>query len=403
MAVDWSGIGNLFSATAAGIEGRLPAYMEAQRRQQAQQTLLDEQRKQAMAVDFRKVRHHLESGDTGLAQTLLQNRLDAIGRLGGDPTESAHILRQIQEGDIPDAIDNLNFADQLAVSQGIIGAEERAPETEIGKLHRYRESLPEGDSRRDDVNAIIRQKTTSAGSKPNFFVDQESGGLFMVDSAGNASKINLPGTDFRKPDSQELLVGLQARMIQMQLDEKQAKSEADRQAIIEVKNIRHAEATNAIRLANDLLGDGRYKLAFGKYTSEIPDLLRSQNAIDAIAQRDQLVSLLTLESRQKLKGQGAITEGESKQLGQSATVLATPNISDPLAEREIKRVRSIFEEAAKRNTLNPETPREVAGGYVLPSGDPVTREDIEFSARQNGKTVEQVIQELGIQRANNAP
>lgn len=116
-------LGRALAGMGAGFSGNTASWLEAQRRMEAQRQALDEQRQQAMAVDFRKVRHHLQSGDTGLAQTLLQNRLDAIGRLGGDPTESAYILRQIQEGDIPDAIDNLNFADQLAVSQKIIEPE----------------------------------------------------------------------------------------------------------------------------------------------------------------------------------------------------------------------------------------------------------------------------------------
>ena len=70
--------------------------------------------------------------------------------------------------------------------------------------------------------------------------------------------------------------------------------------------------------------------------------MRSQKALDAIALRDQVVGLLSLENRQKLKGQGAITDSEAASLERAATVLSNVSISDTLAKSELERVREIF-------------------------------------------------------------
>jgi len=97
----------------------------------------------------------------------------------------------------------------------------------------------------------------------------------------------------------------------------------------------------AISNINKLL-EGGYRAIYGKVDSKIPDILRSQKALDAIALRDQVVGLLSLENRQKLKGQGTITDSEAATLERAATVLSNVSISDTLAKSELERVREIF-------------------------------------------------------------
>lgn len=74
---------------------------------------------------------------------------------------------------------------------------------------------------------------------------------------------------------------------------------------------------------------------YGKGESLYPELLRSQRGIDAMAQRDQLISMLQLGARGELKGQGPITENEQKILSKAATALDNPDISPTLAARYI--------------------------------------------------------------------
>ena len=92
-----------------------------------------------------------------------------------------------------------------------------------------------------------------------------------------------------------------------------------------------------------LLSGDAYKSIYGRGEKFYPEIFRSQDSMDALALRDQIVGLVSLESREKLKGQGTITDSEAAALERSATILANPSISDKLAKAEIERVRSIFQ------------------------------------------------------------
>ena len=71
------------------------------------------------------------------------------------------------------------------------------------------------------------------------------------------------------------------------------------------------------------------------------------------AQVNQVVSLLGLESRKKLVGQGTISDGESKALGESATILGQFGISEEVALKELKKVRGIFSRSFNSGLENP--------------------------------------------------
>jgi len=141
----------------------------------------------------------------------------------------------------------------------------------------------------------------------------------------------------------------------IKLDETRAKTNQGRQDIINAKTVRRDEALNAASVIDSLLNGDRFTSAYGKLVANTPDLLKSQESIDAIADVERVVGLLSLESRQKLKGQGTITDSEAKTLEKSATILANPLISDNAARKELSRVRVVFSDAASRNQLKKET------------------------------------------------
>ena len=147
----------------------------------------------------------------------------------------------------------------------------------------------------------------------------------------------------------------QINKIRLSADETKVKNDQKRADLINAKKAAFTEANTAISTIDGLLKDDQFKVAFGKIDGSKPDLLRSQSAIDVKAQVEQVTGLLSLESRQKLKGQGQISDSESKTLEKSATVLANPNISDDLARKELRKVRNTFESAADRSRLKPET------------------------------------------------
>lgn len=85
---------------------------------------------------------------------------------------------------------------------------------------------------------------------------------------------------------------------------------------------------------------------YGKGEALYPDALRSQQGLDALAARDQLVSMLQLGARGELKGQGPITEGEQDILSRAATMLGNPSISPELAKTQVKRAVEILRTSA---------------------------------------------------------
>lgn len=63
------------------------------------------------------------------------------------------------------------------------------------------------------------------------------------------------------------------------------------------------------------------------------------------AQLNQVINSLSLENRQKLKGQGAVSDFEGRMLAKASSSL-TPSLNDEDARRELHKIRGIFSTAA---------------------------------------------------------
>jgi hypothetical protein len=100
-------------AFGAGVQGKAPEYFAAQEQ-------LSEQRRTALLQDARKTLMHLQAGNVDSASKLLQNRMAAIQKLGGDPSDTAGIINLLQQGPegINQAISELSILDQAAVANG---------------------------------------------------------------------------------------------------------------------------------------------------------------------------------------------------------------------------------------------------------------------------------------------
>lgn len=112
-------------------------------------------------------------------------------------------------------------------------------------------------------------------------------------------------------------------------------------------------------------------LIYGKGESVWPDLLRSQEGIDLMAQRDKLIAMLKLAERGKLKGQGQVSDSEQKILSQSVSVLSNVDISPTLAtaalaEAKASMMRTAGVKSAERD--GPARPTTQAEWDALPSG-----------------------------------
>ncbi len=158
---------------------------------------------------------------------------------------------------------------------------------------------------------------------------------------------------------------LKLQELQLKIQNQQAIIEDRKQKAVNATEQRNATAVanafdsqSALDAVDSLLKDDRYKGIYGTGEQFIPTIFA--DAIGAEALRDQIVGLLSLESRQKLKGQGTISEGEAKTLAQSATILSQPGISESTALKELRRVQGVFTRSKNKALKNPEAARLIA-------------------------------------------
>lgn len=117
--------GQKISRFGAALGGRLPqfdiAQEQRQQRTQNESRRLSAERRKALLVDNRQVRRFLESGDVNSAISLLNNRVENIDTLGGDPKDTLGLLRQL-ETDPKGALVEVVSLDNRAVDEGMLNA-----------------------------------------------------------------------------------------------------------------------------------------------------------------------------------------------------------------------------------------------------------------------------------------
>lgn len=180
-------------------------------------------------------------------------------------------------------------------------------------------------------------------------------------SAGQRERADLL-RDLRSDDKQtresaEVALGLRPRagisaQERIAMSEELAERVATSQAMIKEATTRATEVVKA-EVARELsqrsqenriedaeaiysrLSGADLSMIYGRGESLYPDLLRSQEGIDLMADRDQLVAMLQLGARGELKGQGPITEGEQAILSRAMTVLENPDVSPERAKQAL--------------------------------------------------------------------
>jgi hypothetical protein len=184
-----------------------------------------------------------------------------------------------------------------------------------------------------------------------------NGMVITDDGNGNFSRTRVSAE--QAPTEEALL---KREEIRMRIEDRSAAAEAKRITAVEAAEQKDSKAVSSVfesQTALDnldiLLKDDAYKAIYGTGDAFLPTL--RADSITLEAQRDQVVDLLGLESREKLKGSGTISDSESAALARSATILGNPGISEPAALIEINRVRDVFSRSRDRNLKNPEARR----------------------------------------------
>lgn len=96
--------GEMLGGFGAGVQGRGAEYITA-----VQERRADEEKKRlaAMVKDAKQTYDFLNRGDVNNAMSLIQDRVQMIGELGGDPSDTARIGSMLQSGRIAEAQNEL--------------------------------------------------------------------------------------------------------------------------------------------------------------------------------------------------------------------------------------------------------------------------------------------------------
>lgn len=148
-----------------------------------------------------------------------------------------------------------------------------------------------------------------------------------------------------------------------------ARAKAEQEATKnQTQAVASAKLEDAIVLCDDLKKADFNKI-YGRGESLYPELARSQEGINMIAKRNQLVAMLKLGAAGELKGQGSITDPERQMIGEAATMLANPNIDPKLARESLDMAMTVF----RRN----------AGKAANPAGKNLSDDDSQAIAWAN--------------------
>lgn len=111
---------------------------------------------------------------------------------------------------------------------------------------------------------------------------------------------------------------------------------------------RAIELADMLKTTDSLLNDKRLGSIYGAVDRFTPTV--RQGSINTKAKVENLVSKLSLEERQKMVGQGQISDFEGKLLAKSVSILNDFGISEDLAREEIGKVQEILMGAQQRNS-----------------------------------------------------
>jgi hypothetical protein len=123
-------IGTLLQAVSAGLSGNLPQFnaqqdqrrmieQQEQEAQQQKQQMLSKERYAAMVQDAYQLQKLIGGGKMGAAVKLLDNRIESINKLGGDPSDSLRVKDLLVSGD-PAKFEQLQRGLQDTVDAGAI-------------------------------------------------------------------------------------------------------------------------------------------------------------------------------------------------------------------------------------------------------------------------------------------
>jgi hypothetical protein len=342
---------------AAGTRG--PAGLQA----------LDDRRSQALLEDAFAVQQHLERGDIAAARETLLNRIENIGQLGGDPSDSDSLLLDIERG-TPESIERAKQRVGTVVDFGI----------------QNKDLL--------DPNSRLRQFASQVSTPQT---DPDTGQQFVVVSDRNK------GTSFRRDivgATQETPTQKTARGVRQVAGESKARARATRISAIKGdfgqrnrdaarSQVPLREALTLARTASQGLG-GSAKIKLARLFPGID--VSDEAALDSNLQR------LSLDQLQNFKGpttdfEFGVTQDVVGKVGdsQSANIARLNSLDRNMwfARREAQQFNNWAGQGKDPDafTFNfNESIKTKKGTFTLT--------DLQDTAVENNMTIEQVLREL---------
>jgi hypothetical protein len=128
-------------------------------------------------------------------------------------------------------------------------------------------------------------------------------------------------------------------------------------------------AREVTRLASSLRNSKGFSGVFGKYSAATPNLLSSQDTVDARTTLNSLKGLLTLENMGKMKG--VLSDSDMRILQQASTTLAA-EMSEEAAAQELDRLVAVMGRVSRGAPTVDATPTDTefdwVNGQLVPRG-----------------------------------
>jgi hypothetical protein len=283
-----------------------------------------------------------------LQEALVKRRAELVQQ--GLPTETTDDgIAMLSQGNIKGVVNALGDSVKL-FNQQQGGQQQRVVSSKVLADGTTVQSLSTGGT-----NVISQDGETLTGNARSIALNNALAVDVLQKGAGAQAVSNVKVDEIKRIEGETSGGILETEAKRLNIDETKIINEQKRTEAINSKNSRREESDAAVLQISSLLAGDRFASAFGKLVTNTPDIAKSQKSIDALSDINQIKGLLMLESRQKLAGQGSISEGESNTLADAATVLNNPLISDDRARRELRKVRNVFEASSDRNQLKKET------------------------------------------------
>ena len=363
-------------ALGAGLQGRGTEYMLAETARKKEEQELSLERKKAWILDMDQAVSLAEAGDVGGAQALLQNRIENVDRLNGDPQHSAGMLRLLQEGKVDEFVAGAKpIVERGKVEFGLNGPDEPA---NVREYKYYASLTPEQQAQYREMKRAQQLIETGGGAQavvgggvatpittaPGQTVDQ-----FRAEYAG--AEANLEGSKQGAKTAAKLATEF-ALSPKVEAAVKAAVSQVDSMATQAQEGRSNDRALAVYETAMNGLAESMHDTETGPFVGWIPAITEnSQKASGAIAAMAPV-----LKGIFRAAGEGTFTDKDQEML-----LEMVPTRKDKPAAR-LWKLENI--DAIVRAKLGSES-----------TGPSMT--DIEYTAKKYGMTVEQVKQKLGMQ------